>query len=197
MRKYELLYIIGGSNSIAYFPYLVRSLGQAYTVMHAPGNSRSSALIVQNLDDWLAGYDPDVAMFNCGTHDLTRNPEFVTTLEQYEANLRRIVARLQGLPGPPRLIWCTSMPVLDELHQATHTAVRLNEDVIAYNKCADVVMAEMGVESLDLYRAVMSNDPHALMAADGIHFQTEGYRFLAQTITDYMFNKKRGYHAQV
>ena len=76
--------------------------------------------------------------------------------------------------------------MIDKRHQAVKSFGRGNEDVIAYNEIADAVMAEREVESIDLYRAVMDNDPEALLAPDGVHFTPEGYQVLGQTIADYL-----------
>ena len=191
MRKYKLLYVIGDSISQGYCPHLVTLLMEAYVVLHAPGNSTSSANIATNLDDWLAGYDPDVVLFNCGLHDLKREPGAAgPPLDQYEANLRSIVARLAQLPSRPRLIWARTTPHLMEEYQGEGVSVNLSEDVIALNEVADAVMAASGVESLDLHGAVMANDPESLIsAADLHHFEPQGYEFLAQTITDYLLEQ--------
>ncbi len=179
MRKYKMVYSIGDSISLGYLAVLVMPLAERYAVVHCPANAGPSTRIAENLDDWLAGYDPDVVLLNCGLHDVARDEdEPATPADQYEANLRDIVARLQGLAYSPRLIWARTTPVIHEHQQ--------NEDVIAYNEIADAVMAERKVESIDLYRAVMDNDPEALLAPDGVHFTPEGYQVLGQTIADYL-----------
>ena len=159
--------------------------------MHCPANGGPSTRIAENLDDWLAGYEPDVVLLNCGLHDVKQEDDQpATSADHYEANLRDIVARLQGVAGAPRLIWARTTPVIDERHQAVKSFGRGNEDVIAYNEIADAVMAEMDVESIDLYRAVMDNDPEALLAPDGVHFTPEGYQVLGQAIADYLVPKQ-------
>ncbi len=187
MRKYKMLYSIGDSISRYYLVVLVKSLAGRYTVVRCPATTGSSTGIAESLDDWLAGYDPDVVLLNSGLHDVMRQEgELVTPPDQYEANLRDIVARLQGLAYSPRLIWARTTPVIDEHQQFG----RMNEDVIAYNEIADAVMAEMDVESIDLYRAVMDNDPEALLGPDGVHFTPEGYQVLGQAIADYLLQEE-------
>ncbi len=192
MRKYKMLYSIGDSISLGYLRILVTSLGQQYAVMHCPANGGPSTRIAENLDDWLAGYDPDVVLLNCGLHDVVRKEDDqpATSADQYEANLRDIVERLQGLAYSPRLIWARTTPVIDERHQAVKSFGRMNEDVVAYNEIADAVMAERGVESIDLYGVVMDNDAEALLAPDGVHFTPEGYQVLGQAIADYLLQEE-------
>ncbi len=187
MRKYEMLYCVGDSISRYYLLTLVKLFSGRYAVVRCPATRGSSTAVVEDLDGWLAGYDPDVVLFNSGLHDAMRKEgELVTPPDQYEANLRDIVARLQGLAYSPRLIWARTTPVLDEYRQFG----RMNEDVIAYNEIADAVMAEMGVESIDLYRAVMDNDPEALLGPDGVHFTPEGSQVLGQAIADYLLQEQ-------
>jgi len=113
-----------------------------------------------------------------------------TALDRYEANLRSIVARLAQLPSKPRLIWATTTPHLQGESENEESSVNLSEDVIALNEVADAVMAEAGVEFIDLHGAVMANNPEALIsAADLHHFEPQGCEFLAQTIADYLLEQ--------
>ena len=192
MRKYKMLYSIGDSISLGYLRTLVILLGQRYVVVHCPSNGGPSTRIAERLDDWLAGYDPDVVLLNCGLHDIKRDEDDhpATSADHYEANLRDIVARLQGLAVPPRLIWARTTPVIDERHQAVKSFGRMNEDVIAYNEIADAVMAEMDAESIDLYGVVMDSDPEARLAGDGVHFTSKGYGLLGEAIADYLLREQ-------
>ena len=183
VREYKQLYIIGDSISMWYTSHLLSPLENTCAVMHAPGNCRSSREILQKMDGWLAGYDPDVVLVNCGIHDVTRterwNFETQIPVDEYEANLREIIRRLRQVPRAPRLIWARTTPVIDEVQQ-----YRRNEDVVAYNEVADKVMAEAGVEMIDLYGAVI--DDLSDLSADGVHFKPAGYSVLAKTIAAHL-----------
>jgi len=187
MRQYKLLYSIGDSISIGYLPHLVISLAEHYTVAHCPGHGGTSTRIIENLSDWMAGYEADVVLLNCGLHDINVQAGQPATLpDQYEANLRDIIDDLTGLSCSPRTVWCSTTPVIDERHQAVKSFERHNQDVVAYNQIADEVMAAAGIETIDLYEVVVNNDPAALLAADGVHFTAQGYQILAEAITDYL-----------
>jgi len=187
VRLYKLLYVIGDSISLGYCRYLIERLHEAYVVLHAPGGSASSTNIVNNLEDWLAGYDPDVVLFNCGLHDImTPADRSVTLPDQYETNLRGILNNLTELSCSPRIVWCSTTPVIDKRHQAVNPFARHNEDVIAYNQIADQVMTAADVETIDLYEVVVNNGPDALLTTDGAHFTEQGYQILAEAIANYL-----------
>ncbi len=185
MRRYKLLYSIGDSISIGYLPHLVTSLAEYYTVAHCPGIGGSSTRIIENLGDWMAGYEVDVVLLNCGLHDIKlQSGQLATAPDQYRANLRGIIDALTG--RSLRTVWCSTTPVIDERHQAAKSYERHNRHVIAYNRIADEVMTAAGIETIDLYEVVVNNDPAVLLAADGVHFTEQGYQILAQAITDYL-----------
>jgi len=187
MRQYKLLYSIGDSISIGYLPHLMLSLAEHYTVAHCPGNGSASTRIIENLSDWMAGYNPDVVLLNCGLHDIKPVAGRTATLpDQYEANLRDILDILSRLCCSPRIVWCSTTPVIEERLQAVNKSARRNSDIIAYNQLADKIMMTAAVESIDLYGVVVNNDPAALLAPDGVHFTNEGYQTLAEAITDYL-----------
>jgi lysophospholipase L1-like esterase len=97
----------------------------------------------------------DVIHFNHGIHDTGhRDPKaykshdetkFPCTipLDEYEANLRRIVAKMKNTRAT--LIWARTTPVMDE------TPGWVASDIDAYNAVADKVMKENGVILNDLH----------------------------------------------
>ena len=174
MRKYRLLYIIGDSISLGYmeplwYEQFSGKTGEGiYTIAHSPGCG-TSAVVRMYLDDWLTGYCPDVVLFNSGLHDIGRWPKDMNVpLQQYEANLREIVTRLRQIPGPPILVWARNTPVIDDRHNTIQPFVRYNSDIVTYNEAADAIMAEAGVVSVDLYSAVMANNPENIITKDGV-----------------------------
>lgn len=97
----------------------------------------------------------DVIHFNHGIHDTGyRDPNnykkkdeekfpICIPLDEYEKNLRTIVARLKKTGAT--LIWARTTPVMDETHGWKAA------DIIRYNEVADKVMKENGVILNDLY----------------------------------------------
>lgn len=100
--------------------------------------------------------------------------------DEYEANLREIVTRIKALPYAPRLIWCRTTPVYDPYSRP----VRVNAAVIMYNRIADRVMIELGIEMVDLYLPVWRN--LKTLTADGTHFTQTGSRMLGETLAEYL-----------
>ena len=115
-----------------------------------------SRRIVEHLDLYLGKKPWDVIQFNCGIHDLTYLNEAgkvagpkeggkpQVPLDEYRANLEKIVARLKKTGAA--LIWCTTTPM-------NHPDVyRLPDDVDRYNEVAKEVMEKNGVQINDLNR---------------------------------------------
>ena len=64
--------------------------------MSAAGNGGDSANVLAHLDESVIREQPNVVHLNCGLHDLKRDKtdgRYQVALEQYVANLERIVAR--------------------------------------------------------------------------------------------------------
>ena len=92
-------------------------------------------------------------------------------LDEYRANLEKIVARLKKTGAT--LIWCTTTPM-------NHPDVyRLPEDVDRYNELAKEVMEKNGVRINDLNRKVRGFKK-PMWTPEGVHFTPEGYRELAR-----------------
>lgn len=171
------LFVVGDSISIQYGPMLERRLSGHFAYdrkRDAAGAPRASG----NLDvptganggdssmvlDYLrhrqatAPIEAAVLLLNCGLHDIKTDP--VTRARQvdpvtYERNLRAIISTVAAMgraaPGPTP-IWVRTTPVIDEVHNQRSTAFqRFAADVATYNAIADGVMAEAGIQVLDLH----------------------------------------------
>jgi acyl-CoA thioesterase-1 len=92
-------------------------------------------------------------------------------LDEYRANLEKIVARLKKTGAA--LIWCTTTPM-------NHPDVyRLPDDVDRYNEVAKGVMDKNGVQINDLNRRV-HDFKQPMWTPEGVHYTPEGYRELAK-----------------
>jgi lysophospholipase L1-like esterase len=124
-----------------------------------------------------------VLHFNCGLHDLKRahaTGYLQVPLEEYEANLRRLVPLLRA--QTVALVWARTTPVRDgQLNPQKHFD-RLNGDVCAYNAIADRVMAELEVPINDLHTAVLDAGQERCLSWDGVHLTPEGYAAVAQKV---------------
>jgi hypothetical protein len=105
--------LIGDSISIGYTVEVRKLLAGKADVFRIPGNGKNSAYGLNNLNKWLGEREWDIIHFNWGLWDLCyRNPKAKTqehrdkvngtltaSLEQYRANMEKIVAR-QRRPEP-------------------------------------------------------------------------------------------------
>src|SRR4051794_26533418 len=120
--------LIGDSISIGYTLAVREALAGKANVHRPAANCGPTILGVAKLDDWLGQGYWDLIHFNWGLHDLRLDApdKHQVALEQYEKNLRELVARLKKTGAT--LIWCSTTPVPE-----TSTPTRKQDDVVAYN----------------------------------------------------------------
>lgn len=166
-----------------------RLLAGKANVYRGAGNAGPSSSGVQKLAEWL---DPthapwDVIHFNFGLHDLKLatggkdSHPYATSdgrqipLEEYERNLREIVAGFQTTGAA--LVWCSTTPV-----PAGHLdPPRQPADVIKYNTVARKVMIENGVDVDDLFAAALPRLAD-IQLPQNVHFTKDGSAKLAQHV---------------
>jgi acyl-CoA thioesterase-1 len=176
--------LIGDSITMGYTAPLRELLAKKANVQHPEENCGPSRRIVEHLDIYLGKKKWDVIQLNCGIHDLTylNEAKKVTgakaggkpqvPLDEYRANLEKIVARLKETGAA--LIWCSTTPM-------NHPDVyRLPEDVDRYNKVAKEVMDKNGVQINDLNRKV-HGFKKPMWTPEGVHFTPDGYHELAKS----------------
>jgi acyl-CoA thioesterase-1 len=176
--------LIGDSISMGYtLPVRARLAGKA-NVHRPPVNCGDTARGVASLDQWLGAGRWDVIHFNFGLHDLKYldakgqlaapdQGRQVHSPAQYEANLRKIVARLQRTGA--RLVFATTTPV------PAGSQGRVADDALRYNATARQVMAENGVALNDLHALAAANLP-ALQRPVNVHFTDTGSARLAEEV---------------
>lgn len=177
--------LIGDSISIGYTIPTREALQGVANVHRIPTNGSSTDVGLKNLDAWLAtdGADKkwDVIHFNWGLHDLKHwkdgkldmaGPQ-VNAVEQYEKNLREIVARLKKTGA--KLIFATTTPVPEG------SAGRAAKDEAAYNEAALKVMKAEGVAVDDLH-ALAESKLAEIQLPKNVHFNGPGYKTLAAQV---------------
>lgn len=181
--KLPRVLLIGDSITMGYTAPLRELLAGKANVQHPAENCGPSRRILEHLDLYLGKKHWDVIQLNCGIHDLTYMNEArkVTgpkdggkpqvPLDEYRANLEKIVARLKKTGAA--LIWCATTPM-------NHPDVyRLPDDVDRYNEVAKGVMEKNGVQINDLNRRV-HDFKKPMWTPEGVHYTPEGYRELAK-----------------
>lgn len=169
--------LLGDSISIGYTVPTRETLAGKANVHRAPTNCGPTTTGVKQLDRWLGDGRWDVIHFNFGLHDLKQiDGKHQVPIDQYEQNLREIVARLKKTNA--RLIWCSTTPVPAP---GTDGPPRKSEDVVAYNAVAKKVMDENGIPIDDLYAFALPQLEKIQRPAN-VHYTAQGSAVLAQQV---------------
>ncbi|RMF38727.1 MAG: DUF1080 domain-containing protein [Planctomycetota bacterium] len=183
----QRILLIGDSISIGYTLPVRELLKGRANVHRPPTNCGPTTKGVEELDQWLAKQPWDVIHFNFGLHDLKymgpngenlADPQDPTSHQQvppeeYEQNLRKIVARLKQTGA--KLIWRNTTPV------PPGAKGRVVGDSARYNAIAEKIMREEGIPIDDHYTYVKEQIPQLQLPAN-VHFTPEGYRKLAERV---------------
>jgi len=173
--------LIGDSISMGY-TLPVRELLKGKANLHRiPANGGSTKDGLAAVDSWLGNGKWDVIHFNWGLHDLKHMKDGkldlagsqVSTLDEYETNLRALVKRMQATGA--KLIWATTTPV------PAGADGRMAGDELKYNAAAARVMQELGVPTDDLH-ALCAPKLADLQLPKNVHFKPEGYAGLAAQV---------------
>jgi hypothetical protein len=169
--------LIGDSISIGYTLPTRKMLEGKANVHRIPVNGGPTTNGLANLDQWLGDGKWQVIHFNWGLHDLRfmEHGNHQVIIDQYEKNLRELVAQLKRTGA--RLIWASTTPVPD----AEVTPPRKNDDVIAYNLVARRIMEENGIPINELYVFAFSRLSEIQLPAN-VHYTEGGYQALAQRV---------------
>lgn len=163
--------VMGDSISIHYTPFLEECLRGAFTVVRkeAGGNSE---LAISVLEKRLAagGLDGEILLFNCGLHDVRRDPVTGTIkvpAADYQRNLRTILGLAARLGAT--FLWVRTTPCDEAVHNTPGKKFfRFSADVRVYNDLADEVMRAAGVPIIDLHSFTLNLGPD--LYCDHVHF---------------------------
>ena len=174
--------LIGDSISIGYTLPLREALHGVANVHRPPVNCAHTWLGLKKIDEWLGDGKWDVIHFNWGLHDLKYvdaagrralppKGKQVSTLEEYEANLEKLVIRLKKTGA--KLIWRPTTPV------PVGASGRYPSDLPRYNSVAAGVIERHGIEVDDMNAFIASKKiPH--VRPDDVHFSREASAKLAR-----------------
>ena len=173
--------LIGDSISMGY-TLPTRELLKGKANLHRiPTNGGSTKDGVAKIEGWLGNARWDVIHFNWGLHDLKHwkdgkldpaAPE-VSTLAEYEKNLRELVTRMKA--ASVKLIWATTTPV------PVGSGGRTADDELKYNEAAARVMKDAGIPTDDLH-ALCKPKLGEWQRPKNVHFTTEGSAGLAAKV---------------
>ena len=178
--------VIGDSISIGYTLPLREALKGVANVHRPPENCAHTWLGLEKIDDWLGDGRWDLVHFNWGLHDLKYvdaeggralppKGKQVSTLEEYEANLDKLVVRLKQTGA--KLIWRPTTPVPEG------ASGRYPSDLPKFNRVAARVIDRHGIEVDDLNACIAAEKiPH--IRPDNVHFSREASARLAASSAD-------------
>lgn len=179
--------LIGDSISIGY-TVPVRELLKGKANVHRPlTNCGPTTKGLEEIDQWLGDGKWDVIHFNWGLHDLKymgpggknlADPQAAGSfqqvpIDQYEANLRKLVARLKKTGAT--LIWRTTTPVPEG------AGGRVVGDSAKYNAVAKKIMDEYDIAIDDQYAFAIERLKEIQQPAN-VHFTKQGSETLAQQV---------------
>ena len=177
--------LVGDSISIGY-TVPVREMLKDKANVHRPlTNCGPTIKGVAEIDNWLGDGKWDVIHFNWGLHDLKymgaqgqnlADPKEKDSRQQvppdeYEANLNKLVARLQKTGA--KLIWRTTTPVPEGAKG------RVVGDSAKYNDIAKKIMDEHDIAIDDQYSFALKRLKEIQRPAN-VHFTPEGSKALAE-----------------
>lgn len=176
--------LIGDSISIGY-TVPVREMLKGKANVHRPlANCGPTSSGVANIEKWLGDGKWDVIHFNWGLHDLkylgpqgqnladpaAKDSHQQVPIDAYEANLRKLVARLQKTKAT--LIWRSTTPVPEGAKG------RVVGDSAKYNAVAKKIMDEHGIAIDDQYTFALKQLKKIQLPAN-VHFSKAGSAVLA------------------
>ncbi|MGI0119955.1 SGNH/GDSL hydrolase family protein [Zooshikella sp. RANM57] len=169
------VFLIGDSIRINSEKYVIKNLSKDLHLSSPLENCESSIKVKEKLDSWLAKEHFDIIHINCGLHDVRYNPgqeNPVSSKEQYCENLESIFGRLaqRGLS----VIWATSTPVDEIVHNAFKDSRRFLNDIIEYNRASVELAEKYNLRVNDLYNKVSKQVLSDILLPDGIHFNEIG-----------------------
>ncbi len=167
--------LIGDSISIGYTPAVREHLAGKANVHRPATNCGNTTKGLTGLDQWVGEGPWNVIHFNFGLHDVTSvdgKPE--VTFDQYEKNLRDLVARLKKTGAT--LLWCSTTPV-----PPARRAPLDPEDVVRYNAAAKKIMDENGIAIDDLFSFAMPQQKE-IQNPTNVHPTDEGFKVLARQV---------------
>jgi dienelactone hydrolase/lysophospholipase L1-like esterase len=179
--------LLGDSIRMGYAPLVAQRLAGRATVISSAANGGDSANLLKKLEEMALREKPMVVHFNCGLHDLKiarKTGKQQASVDQYAANLRRLVGRLQK-ETTAGIVFANTTPVLDARRSKWPGEYELRgADVLRYNAAAVAAMKECGVPVHDLHWAVEQAGLEKVLGPDGVHYTPEGKARLAEAVAD-------------
>ncbi|MBQ3230815.1 MAG: hypothetical protein IJB49_07320 [Clostridia bacterium] len=146
---------------------------------------------LKRIDKDVIAHDPDLVIVNFGMNDQavdTSSGKNLTPIDQYEANYRTIIEKIQETGS--KIILVAVHDVCDSKYGGGAPAYNLKDDegvgyVDRYNEVVKRLAEEYKLGFLDIN--TLAEDKLETIILDGIHLNTEGQAHYCKWISDYCF----------
>jgi len=178
--------LIGDSISIGYTLPVREFLKGKVNVHRIPTNGGPTTKGITSIDAWLGKGKWDLIHFNWGLHDLKfmgpngenlfpkeKGGKAQVPLEEYEANLDKLTARMKKTGA--KLVWRNTTPI------PSGSKGRYVGDSVKYNRAATRVMKKHNIPIQDLF-TVSKERMEELMLPANVHYKKEGSRLLGELV---------------
>lgn len=184
MNDLKDVILIGDSTRERYQSDVREFLDGVVNVWAPEDNCRTSAYVLEHLEEWVLNRPRDLVHINCGLHDLQYMHDLTrpkVPIDEYEINLRSIFARL--VDAGVSFVWATSTPINEDWYNCKPYKRRYEADVQAYNARALKVAAEYDIAVNDLYETVCQTGRDDILDPDGVHYTPRGSRVLGEVVS--------------
>ena len=183
--------LIGDSIRMHSQDYTVENLPTDWFINFPLENCESSNQVVTHISKWLC--EPcDIIHINCGLHDIRFNQgasQKVSSVTKYQANLKVIFDYLSRLNC--KVIWATSTPFNEDVHNQHKESKRYLADVIEYNQVSCKLAREYDFTINDLYEQLTDIGYDNLLLDDGLHFNKSGNALIGQLVSESIWSCSR------
>ena len=154
------VYLIGDSVRLASEPYTRAALPETEIVSPSE-NCRSSYDVLEHIGQWTEG---------------------ATGGDIIHINLIQIFDYLKQTGA--KIIWASSTPFLESVHNIVKPSRRYLADLKAYNRVAEDLARQYGFTVNDLYSLMFEQDLTDVMLCDGLHFNEFGSKMIGEAVAE-------------
>lgn len=183
-----VVYLIGDSIRMGYCETVRQELAEVAEVVYPEENCRFSQYIIALLRTWAGLCQPErvrLIQFNCGHWDSAHwdgEDISLNTLDIYQHNIRRIIARLRSMYPNAKIVFATTTPMNPNGENSVNG--RTTQEIMAYNAVAVEAAQECGVKVNDLF--AFTQDWDASCYEDYCHFTPACFDALGNQVADFL-----------
>lgn len=181
-----VVFLIGDSIRMGYCETVKQELADAAEVVYPEENCRYSQYILTSLRAWSGLCDPQrvkLVQFNCGHWDAAHwdgEDIALNSIEIYQQNIRRIIARLRVMYPCAKIVFATTTPMNPNGENSVNN--RTTQEIIRYNEAAIAAAEACGVTVNDLFQ--LTKDWDSACYEDYCHYTREQFAVIGRYVAD-------------